>query len=254
MDVFTYNVSDGHGGRASSTLTITINGTSDIAPPSHTIDLSTLSTGQGFVIHSSGDRTGWSVSSAGAPNGGGEAYVILGGAFGNANTPVTTTGTSAAEMLIGGSGDDILTGNGGADVFRGGAGDDAIGVTGTGFSDIDGGNGTDTLRIDGPDDVFDFALISSTRISSIEAIDLGAAGSQNVSLDRLDILDMSDDRSGGITTLTIRGDAGDTVTVTDTGWTAAGVQTTIGTDTFDIYLNGQARLLVEHDIDIDIVL
>ena len=53
----------------------------------------------------------------------------LGGAFGLGNTPVTTTGTAAAEMLIGGLGNDTLTGGGGADVMRGGAGNDVLGVS-----------------------------------------------------------------------------------------------------------------------------
>lgn len=52
----------------------------------------------------------------------GEAYALFGGAFGGSAAPVTTTGTGAAESLIGGLGNDVLAGGGGVDSIRGGAG------------------------------------------------------------------------------------------------------------------------------------
>jgi Ca2+-binding RTX toxin-like protein len=182
----------------------------------------------------------------------GETYVIYGGAF-TGNDPITQTGTTAAEMLIGGLGADTLTGGGGADIIRSGAGNDTIGVTGTDFVKIDGGSGYDTLRIDGASDVFDFATIKNTAVDSIEAIDMGVVGSQSLSLSKLDLFHLSDDTSGGMTRLTIHGGAGDTVSATDAGWTANGT-TTIGSDTFRIFDNGHAELLVDSDITLSGVL
>ena len=90
------------------------------------------------------DQVGISVSSAGDVNGdgfddlimgsisadpngsaSGSSYVVFGGAFG---ATVTTNGTAAGEMLIGGAGNDTLAGGGGPDVFHAGAGDDWLKV------------------------------------------------------------------------------------------------------------------------------
>ena len=85
------------------------------------IDLSSLDASAGFALKGgrAGDWSGGSVASAGDVNGdgyddliigaerampnglnSGAAYVVFGGAFGGT---VTTTGTAAAEMLIGGA-------------------------------------------------------------------------------------------------------------------------------------------------------
>jgi VCBS repeat-containing protein len=231
------------------------------------LDLGTLTSMQGFIIQgdTAGDNAGQSVSSAGDVNGdgfddlivgaprgddggtdAGEAYVVYGGAF-TGNAPITTTGTTAAEMLIGGLGNDTLTGGGGADIIRSGAGNDTIGVTGTGFVKIDGGSGYDTLRMDGASDVFDFATIRNTAIDSIEAIDMGVSGSQRIVLAKHDVFHLSDDTSGGMTRLTIHGGTTDTVSTVGSGWAANGT-TTIGSDTFRIFDNGHAELLVDSDI------
>jgi hypothetical protein len=232
------------------------------------IDLPSLNETQGFLIAgiNQGDGAGRSVSAAGDVNGdgfddltvgaqtnntggfiAGEAYVILGGAFGLGSTPVTTTGTASAEMLIGGPGDDALTGGGGADVLRGGAGDDVLGVTGTDFADIDGGNGFDTLRLDGAGDSLDFSVILSPEVTSIEAIDLSVVGINSLTLSALDLFHLSDDTSGGVTRLTVYGDASDIVSTLDSGWVSAGT-TEIDGETFNVFQNGQAQLIIDADI------
>jgi VCBS repeat-containing protein len=231
------------------------------------LDLTTLSATQGFIIQgdTASDQAGQSVSSAGDVNGdgfddlivgaprgddggkdAGEAYIVYGGAF-TGNAPITTTGTTAAEILIGGLGGDTLTGGGGADIIRSGAGNDTIGVTGTAFVKIDGGTGYDTLRMDGASDVFDFATIKNTAIDSIEAIDMGVSGSQRIVLAKHDVFHLSDDTSGGMTRLTIHGGTTDTVSTVGSGWAANGT-TTIGSDTFRIFDNGHAELLVDSDV------
>jgi hypothetical protein len=60
------------------------------------------------------------------------------------STAVSITGTSAANTLSGGSGNDTIDGAGGADVINGGGGNDTVTYRGTETS-IDGGAGTDTL-------------------------------------------------------------------------------------------------------------
>jgi VCBS repeat-containing protein len=232
------------------------------------VNLAHLTADQGVVIQGMivGDQAGFSVASAGdinsdgyddimvgAPNNSiqgsqaGLAVVLYGSAFGLTQTPATTTGTGAADTLIGTAGNDTLTGGGGADVIRAGRGDDLISVSDATFRHLVGGHGDDTLALTGAGDSFDFATNGTSRVSSIESIDLTGTGAQSVTLTRLDVLHLSDDRSAGTTTLTIHGTAADTVTLSDNGWTAGGT-TTIGADTFDIYTNGHARLLVDSDV------
>ena len=162
------------------------------------IDLTTLSAADGFIIQgdTADDHAGCSVSSAGDVNGdgfadlivgapsgddggndAGEAYVLFGGAFGASAAPVTTTGSAAAEIFIGGLGNDTLTGGGGADVFHGGAGDDVIIVGDLTFRRVDGGTGTDTLALAGAGltlDLTDRTL--AAKIDGIERIDLTGSG------------------------------------------------------------------------------
>ena len=60
------------------------------------------------------------------------------------STAVSLTGSSAANTIIGGSGNDTIDGAGGADIIAAGAGNDTVTYRGTETS-IDGGAGTDTL-------------------------------------------------------------------------------------------------------------
>jgi hypothetical protein len=71
---------------------------------------------------------------------------------------VTHQGTAADDTLIGGAGDDVfvggsgadfIIGGGGADLMHGGDGDDIFVAADTGFGRIDGGAGTDIVRLDG---------------------------------------------------------------------------------------------------------
>jgi len=55
-----------------------------------------------------------------------------------------TTGTNAADNLVGGSGDDSLNGGAGADNLNGGSGNDTL-DGGTGFDQLSGGSGGDVL-------------------------------------------------------------------------------------------------------------
>ncbi|MCA0404937.1 MAG: hypothetical protein LCH39_02135 [Proteobacteria bacterium] len=59
-------------------------------------------------------------------------------------TAVTVTGSTAANILLTGSGDDIIHGGGGADIINAGAGNDTIDFWGN-ESTVDAGTGTNTL-------------------------------------------------------------------------------------------------------------
>ncbi len=188
-----------------------------------------VSSGKGFRIFGAdaNDTAGRSVSSAGDINGdgfddliigapnadgstnvktsAGEAIVVFGGdflsgvVFAGDNTDNTLTGTSADETFVGGQGNDTLVGGGGSDAFQGGEGDDVIIVADASFRKIDGGSGADTLGFTLSGGSLDFSVILPAKVDSIEAIDLSAAGSQSLALSMLDLFDLSDDTSGGIT-------------------------------------------------------
>lgn len=147
------------------------------------LDLATIAAGNGgFVIHGApagdlaatasgaGDIDGdgfddlligapYADGPAGARSNAGDIYVIFGSAtIGGSPDHVTDlggdgddvlTGDGGADVMIGGRGDDTLTGNGGLDVLRGGAGDDVLSIAGGGFREVIGGNGHDTLLLDG---------------------------------------------------------------------------------------------------------
>ena len=59
-------------------------------------------------------------------------------------TALTLSGTTGADTILGGSGNDTIDGRGGADSLAGGAGDDTIAYRGS-ESVLDGGSATDTL-------------------------------------------------------------------------------------------------------------
>ncbi|MEO0607916.1 MAG: integrin alpha, partial [Pseudomonadota bacterium] len=236
-------------------------------------DLSNLLPAQGFMIQddADSDRAGWSVSSAGDVNGdgfddlmvgapyndaggnqAGAAYVIYGGKTGTESTvPITRTGTADPNNFTGNAGDDTFENIDVNDVVRGGAGDDRIEIDTLTFADIDGGHGSDTLVFNGTGLVLDMTTYTQ-RIDRIETIDLTGSGANSLTLDKLSLLDLSEATAVGVTTLTVRGDAGDTVTLSDTGWAANGTETDGGV-TYNVYENYDAnghgaRLLVQEDV------
>ncbi|MBB5042376.1 VCBS domain-containing protein [Shinella fusca] len=234
-----------------------------------TVDLADLGSA-GFRIDGTAayDYSGRSVSSAGDVNGdgyddlivgafgadpsgktdAGSSYVIYGGAFGEATTPVYLYGGGAAEVLHGGRGNDILFGNGGADVIKAGAGNDRIAVADLTFQQVDGGTGYDTLLLNSGPMVLDLTAQRGSSLRSIEEIDFsGSSASKTLRLDQQAVFDLTEERSGGMAVLTVRGKYGDVVEFDSGLWTSAG-QVFIGSTSFSRYVNGAAEVRVQSGI------
>lgn len=178
----------------------------------------------------------------------GLATYILYGYDAATSTPVTMAGTSAAEILRGGAGDDTLDGRGGADIFRGGAGDDTIRIGDADVLQIRAGRGmNDHVVFDGAGIVLDGRDLGSSQLSGIEAFDLTGTGDNTLILTAFDVFQLSPNRngafSGGLSgnTLVVEGNGGDTLRLIDSSeatWTL--VDADVGLDgkaggDFDIY-------------------
>ncbi len=222
------------------------------------LDLDGLAPEDGFIIQgdTGGDNAGRSVSAAGDVNGdgyadlivgangggdggnnAGEAYVLFGGPAGLSTEAAAVPGTD---------GNDLLNGNGQATVVLAGAGDDVLNIDGFGADDLlkfDGGAGTDTLRLSGAGLSLDLSTLADTRLSSIERIDLSGSGANSLRLTRQDLLNLSEVRTNGRAELRVDGNAGDRVNISSDWMEASGTQDTGGT-TYNVFDNGNARLLV----------
>ncbi len=234
------------------------------------IDLSTLDGTTGFTLTGGapGDQSGMSVASAGDVNGdgyddlivgagdadpngfaSGTSYIVYGASF---DGVVTTTGTSAAEVLMGGSSNDVLTGGGGADVFHAGSGNDRIVVADLTFRLADGGDGTDTLALAGAGLTLDLrSPATAAKLESIERIDLRSTGNNTLRVDQFGVLGGVGAVTGGKHVLAVEGDASDTVRFGDFQWTDTGSFTDVN-GTFDRYVFGTAEVDVEHGVAVDV--
>ena len=150
----------------------------------------------------------------------GSSYLVYGRDFigsvaqegGSAND--TLSGTSAAENLLGGRGNDILIGGAGSDVLLGGSGDDTL-TYDRRDRRIDGGSGSDTLRIsDGGADLRG----GQHLVRNTEALDLRGGVASSVSLNSSGLLALS----GAPHYLRVQGDSNDLLNLSGAWQTADG--------------------------------
>ena len=237
------------------------------------LDLSDLDGTNGFILTGidGGDRSGRSVSSAGDVNGDGyddliigangadpngrsslgETYVVYGGATGTESlTPVTASGTAAADNFTGNAGNDSFTAIATNDVVRGGAGDDTIRVTALDFAAIDGGTGADRLVLDGAGLSLDLTGAGHAGVDSVELFDLSGTGANSLVLDALAVFDVTEEREGGgMASLDVLGDADDRVDLSGSSFALTGTATEDGV-TYNVYRDGNAQLRVEDGVSV----
>ncbi len=207
----------------------------------------------GGAVHGSADRNGdgFDDLALGLPEAESDAglgYVCFGGNYvgsdrvGFTADADTLTGTEDAETLIGGRGDDELVSSGGADVLAGGAGDDVLSIIDGGFFRIDGGSGTDTLRLEGDGFLLDLANFFDVAITGIEVIDLTGEGDNTLFLGTHQLLALSPISN----TLRVLGDAGDELVadLTGGGFIDEGSDGMVTT-----YSNGVASIIVDDAVD-----
>ncbi|ASM76015.1 uncharacterized protein VITFI_CDS0236 [Vitreoscilla filiformis] len=175
------------------------------------------------------------------------------------------TGTSGNNQIVAGAGDDTLTGAGGADVLYGGAGNDvivlnasnvtALGQTGgsQAVMRVDGGTGIDTLRIDGAGITLNLTPLKTPVIQNIDIVDLTGSGNNVLTLSVLDVLQLGAANTfstAGRQQLMVSGDAGDSVTLSDSGnWSVAG-SLSYGGQSYTLYNHNSsaAQLLIDTDL------
>src|SRR6202035_2843936 len=116
----------------------------------------------------------------------------------------TITGSSAANVITGGAGNDTIDGGGGADVINAGAGDDTVIYHGTEVS-IDGGAGSDTLVLNAG--------------ASVTAVNFAvAAGVDQTAGDSVSVTNFENLNAGAMTTaLTVTGSAAANTITTGSG-------------------------------------
>ena len=130
----------------------------------------------------------------------GKVYIIYGGSQYISGAVATGTGTSANEYVAGTVGTDTLVGGGGVDTFSAGKGDDIIVLQASDVANlannsvssskswVDGGEGFDTLQLTGGanldlktiSNVGAMLDISTSRINSIERIDMSTDATANI--------------------------------------------------------------------------
>jgi hypothetical protein len=166
---------------------------------------------------------------------GGIGNDTLSGASGNDSL----VGGDGGDSLVGGDGNDILVGGAGADRLLGGDQNDVL-IWDAADVKVDGGAGTDTLRVLG-DTALNLVPIADAKINGIEAMDLAGSVMLTVGATAIKNLATTTD------TVLVKGGAGDAV-VGGTGWSHLfNVET--GGQTYAEYVKDGATMRVDLDID-----
>jgi hypothetical protein len=148
--------------------------------------------------------------------------VPTGAPFSDLQIDHVNLGTAVITDLAGNKALDFSGANG-ADVgLYGGAGNDVIDVSDLNRAHIDGGPGTDTLRLNGSGQTFDFTSLADSKIQNIEAIDFTGTGGNDLNLAAHNVLNFSNtpnaDFKGAASAhnMVILGDDGDNLHLGDT--------------------------------------
>ena len=164
------------------------------------------------------------------------------------NSPgVFAFGNITDQVIVGTSGFDTIDGLGGNDLVYAGAGDDILFWDSSDISRVDGGTGTDTLKLAASGDTLNLTTVNNTAYyglyTGIEIIDLRGSGDNSLILTVNDVLNLSD----SLDRLTVEANSGDSVAI-GSGWTPDGdkgsYQTYISTD-----ITNDAELYIHNDIE-----
>ncbi|MND38125.1 Cna protein B-type domain protein [compost metagenome] len=158
---------------------------------------------------------------------------------GTAGDDVMSGANGSSEHINGGDGSDLIFNVGTGDQVVAGNGNDAIQITATDFTSIDGGAGFDTLILaDGID--LDYNAVGVGMLSNIERIDLGKGDSGSVlTLTAAEVDAITDSNN----ILQITGESNDTLNVV--GAVNTGTTQQVNGITYDVYNFGSSTLLIE---------
>ena len=146
-------------------------------------------------------------------------------------------GRAGDDLLRAGAGNDCLKGGGGADRLLGGSGNDRLGWHAA-DARVNGGGGTDTLELSAGN--LDLTNVADSTILDVEKIDMKKGGDHTLTLGIQDVLAISSSTD----TLTVMGNAGDTVILADS-FSDRGLS-----GGYRCYRAGDAILLVETEVTV----
>ncbi len=153
-------------------------------------------------------------------------------------------GNESANVITGNEAANLLDGAGGADRVSGGGGDDVL-VYDPLDELLDGGAGSNTLRVDGSGVTLDLRTIDDSRLVHFDHIDLGGSGNNSLLMGLSDVLAL-----GAVDNiLRVSGAAGDSVATLASGWVPDGgaAQEQDGVH-YQAYSIGNAHLLIDIDL------
>ena len=151
-------------------------------------------------------------------------------------TATTESSGDAAAYTIGGLSIDLADGTSvSGDTLHGSAGSDTVHLSTLGFVQIDGGSGTDTLVLDGVNMNLDL-VTEGSKIQHIEIFDLGFSGTNSITLNLSEALNITDKPEDDLIIKGVTGDQVNLVHGNGDVWEVAGQREINGVE-YDIYHN-----------------
>lgn len=186
----------------------------------------------------------------------GKVYVIYGGNLTNSvdqmgtNENDTLIGGLSAEIFFGGKGDDTIIGNGGEDYMQGGAGNDNFEISDYDFRGIDGGPGTDFIRLKSYD--LDLSTGATAKFRNIEGFDLANSSlSETINIGKAAALKLNKEKN-----LIVKASSNDNVNlVGPIGTWVKNSTVTIDSITYDIYENTKsvAKIYIQTGTNVNFI-